>query len=354
MRKEPTILLAGGGTGGHLYPGISVALALKQRWPDARCVFLCTNRDIDSVILKPTGFEFIPQPIQEEDLRNALIKFKARAEKDTAKVAAAPARRGKIIDVLGSKGGVGTTTVAVNLATGLAGMQGVRSVALLDMNLLYGEIPLFLGIEPAFDWMEVAKNISRLDSTYLMSTLHKHPCGVHVLPSPSKLVDESKITPLVIEHLLRLMHSMFDYVVIDGGQSFDEVSKVIMRMSDKVMLVTLLSLPCLINVKRLRSTFRDLGYPAEENVEVIVNRFHKNSIVSLEEAEKSLEKKFFWTIPNDYMTTMSAINQGRPLMALKNESPITKNFLDLATTVSGKSMAKKGSFSWFGYLRDKS
>jgi pilus assembly protein CpaE len=142
-------------------------------------------------------------------------------------------------------------------------------------------------------------------------------------------------------------------VVVDGGQSFDEVSKMIMRMSDKVMLVTLLSLPCLINVKRLRSAFRELGYPPEESVEIVVNRFHKNLIVSLEEAEKSLEKKFLWTIPNDYQATMSAINQGKPLISLKNESPLIKNFLEFASIVSGKSIAKKEGFSWFGYLRDK-
>jgi len=322
----------------------------------AREVFLTSQDKSPDILIEAMRVgvkEFIPQPIQEEDLRIALLKFKARAEKETAKVATVPARKGKIINVLGSKGGVGTTTVAVNLATGLAGTQGVRSVALLDMNLLYGEIPLFLGIDPTFDWMELAKNISRLDSTYLMSTLHKHPCGVHVLPSPSKLIDESKITPQIIEQLLRLMHSMFDYVVIDGGQSFDEVSKMIMRMSDKVMLVTLLSLPCLINVKRLRSAFLDLGYPSEEKVEIIVNRFHKNSIVSLEEAEKNLEKKFIWTIPNDYQTTMSAINQGKPVMSLKNESPLIKNFLDFASIISGKSKAKKEGFSWFGHRRDK-
>lgn len=297
--------------------------------------------------------EFIPQPIQEEDLRIALLKFKDRAEKERGQVATAPAHKGKIINVLGSKGGVGTTTVAVNLATGLAGTPGVRSVALLDMNLLYGEIPLFLGIEPTFDWMELVKNISRLDATYLMSTLHKHSSGVRVLPSPSKLIDESKVTPQTIEHLLKLMHRMFDYVVIDGGQSFDEVSKTIMRMSDRVMLVTLLSLPCLINVKRLRSVFRDLGYPPDEKVEVIVNRYHKNSIVSLEEAEKSLEKKFMWTIPNDYQTSMSAINQGKPLMALKSESPLIRNFADFASAVSGKSKVKKEGFSWFSHLRDR-
>src|ERR1051326_3828144 len=63
MPSEPTILLAGGGTGGHLYPGISVALAMREVSPDAKCIFLCTERDLDRLILEPTGFEFVPQPI---------------------------------------------------------------------------------------------------------------------------------------------------------------------------------------------------------------------------------------------------------------------------------------------------
>ena len=313
-----------------------------------------TNPEILIEALRIGAKEFFPQPLNVEEVKSALIKFKARAQKDRGKVIAAPVRRGKIIDVLGSKGGVGTTTVAVNLATSLASMEGVQSVALMDMNLLFGDIPLFLGIEPVFDWMEVAKNISRLDATYLMSTLYKHHSGIYVLPSPSKLMDEYKVTPQVIESLLKLMHTLFDYVVIDSGQSFDDVSKVIMKMSDKVLLVTLLSLPCLINVKRLQTTFRGMGYPHDASVEIIVNRFHKNSIVSMTEAEKNLDKKFLWTIPNDYQTTMSAINQGKPLVALKTESQITRNFLDFASALSGKAQAKRNGVSWFKYLKDKS
>ena len=319
-------------------------------------VFLTSPKTSSEILIEALRIgakEFFPQPLNGEEVKDALIKFKVRAQKDRVKVIAAPAKRGKIIDVLGSKGGVGTTTVAVNLATSLAGMEGVQSVALMDMNLLFGDIPLFLGIEPVFDWMEVARNISRLDATYLMSTLYKHHSGIYVLPSPSKLMDEYKITPQVIESLLKLMHTLFDYVVIDSGQSFDDVSKVIMRMSDKVLLVTLLSLPCLINVKRLQNTFRSLGYPHDANVEIVVNRFHKNSTVSMAEAEKNLDKKFLWTIPNDYQTTMSAINQGKPLIALKTESQISKNFLDFASALSGKAQAKRNGFSWFKYLKDK-
>ncbi|HQP71535.1 MAG TPA: P-loop NTPase, partial [Methanoculleus sp.] len=153
-----------------------------------------TNPEILIEALRIGAKEFFPQPLNAEEVQDALIKFKARAQKERAKVIAAPVRRGKIIDVVGSKGGVGTTTVAVNLATSLASMEGVQSVALMDMNLLFGDIPLFLGIEPVFDWMEVAKNISRLDATYLMSTLYKHHSGIYVLPSPSKLMDEYKVT----------------------------------------------------------------------------------------------------------------------------------------------------------------
>jgi pilus assembly protein CpaE len=71
------------------------------------------------------------------------------------------------------------------------------------------------------------------------------------------------------------------------------------------------------------------------------------------EAEKNLDKKFLWTIPNDYQTTMSAINQGKPLIALKTESQISKNFLDFASALSGKTQAKRNGFSWFKYLKDK-
>src|SRR3954471_19937112 len=63
MLDGPTIFLAGGGTGGHLYPGISVAQALRELIPDVKCVFLCTQRSIDKTIFDPTGFAFIPQPI---------------------------------------------------------------------------------------------------------------------------------------------------------------------------------------------------------------------------------------------------------------------------------------------------
>ncbi len=102
--------------------------------------------------------------------------------------------------MLGSKGGVGTTTVSVNLAVALSNSKR-HSVALLDMNTVFGEIPLFLEIQPKFHWGEITKNIDRLDDTFLMNVLSKHSSGVHILPSPAYLNGHQSPTPEIMERL---------------------------------------------------------------------------------------------------------------------------------------------------------
>ncbi len=290
--------------------------------------------------------EYFPQPINKDEVRRALMKLRDQQAALKPRKAEGPKRQGKIINVIGSKGGVGTTTVAVNLATSLAEADREKMVALIDMNMLFGEVPLFLSIESVFDWMGVAKNISRIDSTYLLSVMSRHITGVHVLPSPAKVLDEYRVTPQVIEALLVQMRFMFDYIVIDSGQVLDDISRTILKLSDSLIIVTLLSLPCLINVKRLMDHFHKFGYPQDENIQILVNRYHKRSMISLEDAEKSLKKKILWSIPNDFQTTMSAINQGRPLSAMDSASEITASFRELAALTANKGQKKKSILPW--------
>ena len=318
-------------------------------------VFLTSPR-LDSELLiqalRAGAKEFFPQPINREDAKNALLKFKELREGEKIVKDKEKKKKGKIIDVVGSKGGVGTTTVAVNLATSLAQSEGAPLVALVDMNLLFGEIPVFLDIESGFNWAEVARNISRLDSTYLMSILTKHSSGVYVLPSPTGLDGVNVATPEIIEKLFEEMQEIFDFVVIDGGQSIDEISFKIFEMADMVLLVSILSLPCLTNVKRLLWTFKRLGNPLEENIHIIVSRFIKKSEISLQEAERSINKEIFWIVPNDYLTTMSAINLGKTLVNVSAGSEISKNFVGLAAKFKeegqkGTGKEKKGIIDKF-------
>ena len=304
-----------------------------------------TSRDFDRAVLlqamRTGAKEFFSQPIKDEEVRQALEDFRERTEKARHKEAV---KIGQIIELIGSKGGVGTTTVAVNLAVSLAEMKGAHSVALIDRNMLFGEVPLFLEITPNYHWGEITKNISRLDPTFLMNVLSKHSSGVYVLPSPASLNGHDPATPEIMGHLLSLMQRMFDFVVIDGGQSLDETSLKMLEMSDTVLLVSILSLPCLSNTKKLLKLFHTLGYLPKERIKVVINRHLKNPEISVKDSEAAIDEKIFWTIPNDYRRTLSAINQGKPLSQLASRAPITKSVRELACALSKREekQEKKG------------
>ena len=304
--------------------------------------------------LKVGAKEFFSLPLKSEEVTNAFLAFQTARTSVEKRSTTEPGKEGTIIYVLGSKGGVGTTTIAVNLAENLLGADSGKTVSLIDMNLLFGDIPIFLGMEsPLFDWAEIARNISRLDSTFLMGTLHKHPSGLHVLPSPTSIFETFSAGPEIMTKLLKLMRTMFDYVVIDGGQDLGEMAKAIMRLADKVVVVTLLNLPCLINVKRLREAFLRLGYPSDDRVSIVANRAHKKSgNISIADAERTLKKKIAWAIPNDFQNTMNAINMGRTLSDIAPASEIRKEITEIADFFRGyrvqeQKKQKRGLFGSF-------
>jgi pilus assembly protein CpaE len=311
----------------------------------AREIFLTSSRfdpDLLIQVLRAGAKEFFPQPIKKEEVKVALLKLGERREKGRFE-GGEKKKEGKIIDVIGSKGGVGNTTIAVNLAASLIEQAGSPLVALIDMNLLFGEIPIFLNIESGFNWGEIARNISRLDSTFLMSILSKHSSGIYVLPSPTGLDGVNVATPEIIEKLLGLMRNVFDYIVIDGGQALDDISLKILEMSDTVLLVAILSLPCLTNVKRLLWIFQKLGYPQQKDIKILINRHHrKKAVISAKEAEESISQKIFWFVPNDYPTTMSAINQGKTLGSVAPGAEVSKNMRELASHFTEKEEEGKG------------
>jgi len=295
-------------------------------------VFLISENSDPAVLMqaiKTGAKEFFTLPLKEEEVKQALKKFKKKKKRANRKNSP---EIGQIITVVGSKGGIGTTTVAVNLAVNLARKKSVKSVALIDMNMMFGEIPLFLEIKPGYHWGEIIKNISRLDSTFLMNTLSKHSSGVHILPSPGSLNGSASVAPEMMGHLTGFMQKLFDFVVIDAGQSVNEFSLKILEMSDNVLLMSLLNLLCLSNTNKLLQSINDLGFLPEERIRIVINRYLRKSEISLHDAEESIHKKIFWTIPDDYKTTMSAINNGKPLSEIAPKAQITKNLNNLADT----------------------
>ena len=297
-------------------------------------IFLTSAQTDSEVLLEAlrTGVkEFIRQPIQRAELEEALLRFKERhREKKPAMV-----KRGKLITVIGSKGGVGTTTVAVNLAASLRQANPDRSVVLVDLNPQFGDAALFLDMESAHTMGDIAKNIARLDETFLMSILSKHASGLYLLPSVEAVDEIGLLTPDAVEKTLNLLQTMFDFVVIDSGDSLADTTLATLNMSPTVFLVCTLTLPVLRNTKRLLNILSHLHCPTER-ISIVVNRYEKRTEVSLKDMEEALERKASWLIPNDYFTTMNAINKGQPLSAIAGRADVTKHFIKLAQTLSAE------------------
>ena len=293
-------------------------------------VFLTAENAEPAVLMQAIRLgakEFFSQPIKTDEVKQAFETFKKQHTELRRNEAH---KSGKIISIFGSKGGVGTTTVAVNLAMSLLQADKEQSVVLVDMNTLFGEVPLFLEISPKFHWGEITKNIERLDNTFLTNILTQHESGIHVLPSPAYLNGHVRPTPDIMTRLLDLMKGMFDYVLIDTGQSTNDTSLRVVELSDTLLLITILSLPCLANTNRLMKSFLDLGYAEEDRIKIVLNRYTKNNDISLKDAEAGIKKELFWIIPNDFNTTMSAINKGKPLAQIAARAAITKSFEDMA------------------------
>jgi pilus assembly protein CpaE len=267
-------------------------------------------------------------PINEHEIEVALNKY-IRRRQTTVRETEQPAQLGKVINVMGCKGGIGTTTIAVNVAVSLKQKANSQSVALLDMNMIFGDIPLFLSLKPAHHWGEVMTNIGRLDATYLKSILSEHQSGLLVLASPSYLNGDKPATPEAVAEMIALFQRLYDFVVIDGGQSLNPISMKMLEMSDEILLVSLLNLTCVSNASKILKSFSSEGAIYKDKIRIIINRCQKNPDLPLSDAEKSLGKEIFCKIPNDYKTTMSAINNGRPLIDIASKAAITNAIRDL-------------------------
>ena len=293
-------------------------------------VFVTSSQPDTDLVLKAmrAGIkEFLPQPLIPQEVKAALAALAQRRQQAARQEAA---HYGRIIHVMGAKGGVGTTTIAVNLAMILADLKKAGSVALVDLNTVFGEIPLFLSVKPKYHWGHIARNLNRLDRTFLLNSMAKHASGVHILPSPSYLNGHPPATADIMEHLLSVMKSNFDYIIVDGGQALNDPAMKVIEMSQNILLVTLLSLPCLTNTKNVLKSLAGKETFSADRLGLIVNRYLKKSDLTLQEAQESVRMEIFWNIPNDYKTTMSAINRGVPLHNLSPKANITKSLVSLA------------------------
>ena len=269
---------------------------------------LSSRMDSDSIIaaMRSGCTEYLAKPIQTERLQDALIQL-ARKKRD----AITPVTHGRIITVMGVKGGVGTTTLAVHLAYAMAS-AGKRTL-LIDHHPELGEATLHLGLEHHnYGFYELVCNLTRLDAELLQGFVLKHKSGLELLASPEAIGGTQVISPEGIQHTLRSLIRMYDYIVIDTNGEFSDRNLSIVELSDELCLITEAHLPAVRNTSRFLDYLSRLSFPASK-VQVVVNRWMKNNTISIDHIEKILRRKVSLSIPNAEPEIEEAIGTGVPV-----------------------------------------
>jgi len=220
-----------------------------------------------------------------------------------------------VVSFLGTKGGTGTTTLAVNCAAELRRVTGLPTVV-VDLKAGTGDVGLFLGVRSRFTLLDLLDQHAWLEPHVLASLLARHDCGIDVVPGAADYGRPGAADAAEIEHALDALRRSHDYVVVDAGSALSPCSAAALHVSDEVHLVANPDLPCLRNLQRLRDLVRLAGVP-EDRVRYVLNRTSDLEIVPLREIEEALGRHIDHRFTSDYRTVASALNAGVPLSALR-------------------------------------
>ncbi len=270
--------------------------------------------------------EFLPKPILKDDLIRVLTMLNSvSTESDSS--------QSKIISVYSNKGGIGKTTIAVNLAAELARVTKDK-VALIDLNLQLGDISTFLNLNPPFDVNYVMRKLVDKSEDILIKGFEKYKdTSLYILADPSYIEQSESITPAMVTTLFVALKKVFSYIVIDMSSSIDPISLKILDSSDWILFTTIVNIPAIRNAQRCLNLFRSRKYP-KDKVKIIINRYMDNDEINLEDIENTLGETIYWKIPNNYFTIMEAINKGETITEINAKSNIGNSFRDFATRVS--------------------
>ena len=300
---------------------------LSSRFPQVSIFATSTDKSSDTIlkVMRAGATEYLLRPVSNTDLTFALQKLgRLWLVKPTEEEV------GRIITVFSPKGGAGVTTIAINLATNIHDMTDKPTV-LVDLDLNAGDVTTFLNIKPSYTISDVTMNISRLDRNFLQGVIAKHESGISVLAEPQKIEEGVSISSSEIKKVLSLLKSMYKYIIIDA-ETISERTMSAIEMSDMILLVFFMSLPSIKNMQRHLRYFDRIGL-GKDRVKLIANRYLKKSDITIQDTEKALNYPIFFTLPNDYDTTMTCLNKGVPINEGAPRSQLNTSMKDLAKSI---------------------
>jgi pilus assembly protein CpaE len=310
---------------------------VSTQHPHTVIVMLCANHTPEFLIhaMRAGVREVLKSPVTKEVLLAAVERIEQRLG-----LTAKPREPGTIAAFIPCKGGSGATFLATNLGYQLAAEN--KKVLLIDLNLQFGDAVLFIhDSKPTTNLGDVARNIQRLDASFLAGNLVKISPNYGVLAAPEDPGQAIEVKPEHVEVLLNVAVNHYDFVILDVGRLLDAVTIKALDRANYVFPVMQLTLPFVRDANRLISAFRTLGY-SKDKIRLVVNRLEKTSELKLSDIERSLGLSAFKTLPNSYEAVAAAVNHGQPIASFARANPVAKGLQELARSLIRPS-AESGS-----------
>jgi pilus assembly protein CpaE len=246
---------------------------------------------------------------------------------------AAPKKRGpaRVVLFYGAKGGVGTTTIAINTAIALHKELGHR-VCLIDANLQFGDHRVFLDLGLDRPSVVDLATAPAMDVDLVRQILVKHESGIELLLAPPSPETAELVNSDHLPEIVGLLANDFDYIVLDVDKRLDEINLRLLDVAQTICVVLTADLPCLKNVRLVLETINHLGY-SDEKVKLILNRSNAFTGINVKNAESALKRRIDYQIINEYRSAIGALNSGAPFMYTKADSVLGRDVLEFVKAV---------------------
>lgn len=284
-------------------------------------------------VLRAGALEFLRRPVERVDLVAALEKL-ARFR------GSAPQRNpGRITSIFAAKGGLGATTLAINLGVSMAERVEGKTL-LVELDNRHSDIVTFLDLKPRYSIHDLVENLGRMDESLLRGLLTRHASGLWTVPGPTRL-ERSQFGPEQVSGAIEVLRAHFDHVLMDLRHDFDPATVAALEASDVILFVTNLDVAALRSGAAALAAFRHLGLDTKK-IKVVVMRDGTGDSVTVKHARNALGLPIYWRTPSDYQTVVASINAGRPVVSASPRAKISKNIRELAETLHGDGRTDEG------------
>ena len=313
--------------------GYDLATRIRGAEPAGRhvpIIMLTSDRDVSQKVraLRSGADDYLVKPFHPAEL---LARFKALiARFAPGETLGGRPPMGRIHAYYGAKGGVGTTTIAINTAIALRSLD--RRVVLVDGNLQFGDHRVFMDLANDRKSIVDAINAPTIDADLLKGVVQAHDSGVDLLLAPPTPEAADLVTAGHMHEILQVLATMYDYVIVDIDKRLDELNLMVLDIAETIFAVMTADLSCLKNVRLVLGTMGHLGY-ASGKLKLVLNRSNAYTGINVKSAEGALRQPIEHQIVNEYRGAISALNTGAPFMAAKADSVLGRSVLDFAKAI---------------------